>query len=59
MMMMLHAVGDVGANERDCRSVVRENAGQAQLKTKARLDNVAGVQLPQFDCYKEGADSTS
>ena len=35
---------------------VRENAGSAQLKVRSKMDNVAGVQLPQFESYSEGAD---
>jgi hypothetical protein len=35
---------------------VRENAGVAQLKVRSKMDNVAGVQLPQFESYSEGAD---
>ena len=39
-----------------CRYNVRENAGSAQLKVRSKMDNVAGVQLPQFESYSEGAD---
>jgi len=35
---------------------VRENAGTAQLKIRSKMDNVAGVQLPVFESYSEGAD---
>jgi len=35
---------------------VRENAGSAQLKVRSKMDNVAGVQLPIFESYSEGAD---
>jgi len=35
---------------------VRENAGIAQLKIRSKMDNVAGVQLPVFESFSEGAD---
>jgi len=35
---------------------VRENAGTAQLKIRSKMDNVAGVQLPVFECFSEGPD---
>jgi len=35
---------------------VLQNVGKAQIKIKTRKDNVAGVNLPVFESYQDGAD---
>lgn len=37
--------------------LVMHNVTKAQVKVKLSKDNVAGVNLPQFEVYTEGADS--
>ena len=34
---------------------VRENVKAAQFRVRTKTDNVSGVQLPVFECYREGA----
>ncbi|RWS21449.1 V-type proton ATPase subunit D-like protein [Leptotrombidium deliense] len=41
----------------DFNAVVLENVNKAQVKVKCRKDNVAGVNLPAFECYQDGQDS--
>jgi len=36
---------------------VLQNVSKAQIKIKTRKDNVAGVNLPVFESYQDGADS--
>ena len=36
---------------------VLQNVSKAQLKIRTRRDNVAGVTLPVFESYQDGADS--
>ncbi|RKP26247.1 vacuolar ATP synthase subunit D [Syncephalis pseudoplumigaleata] len=36
---------------------VRESVSTAQLKVRARQDNVSGVMLPAFEAFQEGADA--
>merc|ERR1711881_333263 len=36
---------------------VLQNVSKAQLKIRTRKDNVAGVNLPVFESYQDGADS--
>eukprot|EP01135_Chromosphaera_perkinsii_P011319 Nk52_evm1s2375 gene=Nk52_evmTU1s2375 len=40
----------------DFRRTVIENAADAQIRVKAMQDNVAGVKLPVFEHFSEGAD---
>ncbi|KAI1284834.1 V-type proton ATPase subunit D 1 [Halotydeus destructor] len=41
----------------DFNTVVLQNVTKAQIKVKSRKDNVAGVNLPSFECYQDGSDS--
>jgi V-type H+-transporting ATPase subunit D len=41
----------------DFNSIVLQNVTKAQIKVKSRKDNVAGVNLPTFECYQDGTDS--
>lgn len=41
----------------DFNHLVLQNVSKAQLKVKSKRDNVAGVSLPIFEAYQEGADS--
>ena len=36
---------------------VLQNVSKAQIKVKTKNDNVAGVSLPVFESYQDGADS--
>ena len=36
---------------------VLQNVSKAQLKIRTKKDNVAGVNLPVFESYQDGADS--
>ncbi|OCT66418.1 hypothetical protein XELAEV_18042668mg [Xenopus laevis] len=41
----------------DFSTTVIQNVNKAQVKVRARKDNVAGVTLPVFEHYQEGGDS--
>nr|XP_009667160.1 PREDICTED: V-type proton ATPase subunit D [Struthio camelus australis] len=41
----------------DFRTTVIQNVNKAQVKIRAKKDNVAGVTLPVFEHYQEGGDS--
>ena len=41
----------------DFNALVLQNVTKAQIKVKTRKDNVAGVNLPTFECYQDGNDS--
>lgn len=41
----------------DFNALVLQNVTKAQIKVKTRKDNVAGVNLPMFECYQDGNDS--
>jgi V-type H+-transporting ATPase subunit D len=41
----------------DFNHLVLQNVNKAQLKVKSKKDNVAGVSLPIFESYQDGADS--
>ena len=41
----------------DFNAIVLQNVTKAQIKVKSRKDNVAGVNLPTFECYQDGSDS--
>jgi len=41
----------------DFNHAVLQNVNKAQIKIKTRKDNIAGVNLPIFECYQDGADS--
>ncbi|XP_053212695.1 V-type proton ATPase subunit D-like [Panonychus citri] len=41
----------------DINAVVLQNVTKAQTKVRSRKDNVAGVNLPSFECYQDGSDS--
>jgi len=41
----------------DFNAIVLQNVTKAQTKVKSRKDNVAGVNLPSFECYQDGNDS--
>lgn len=41
----------------DFNHLVLQNANKAQMKIKSKKDNVAGVSLPIFESYQDGADS--
>lgn len=40
-------------------TTVIQNVNKAQVKVRAKKDNVAGVTLPVFEHYQEGGDSKS
>ncbi|KAI8827121.1 ATP synthase subunit D-domain-containing protein [Fimicolochytrium jonesii] len=48
---VMYATGDIGYQ-------VRENVKQAQLKVRAKSENVSGVQLPAFDMYVDGQNAS-
>jgi len=39
------------------QQAVLQNVNKAQIKVKSKKDNVAGVNLPVFEAYQDGADS--
>jgi len=41
----------------DFNQAVLQNVNKAQIKIKTKNDNVAGVNLPVFESYQDGADS--
>merc|ERR1712142_631768 len=41
----------------DFNQAVLQNVNKAQIKVKTKNDNVAGVNLPVFESYQDGADS--
>ena len=41
----------------DINQVVLQNVTKAQIKVRSRKDNVAGVNLPVFEHYRDGADT--
>ncbi|XP_033734056.1 V-type proton ATPase subunit D-like [Pecten maximus] len=41
----------------DFGHIVLQNVNKAQLKVRSKKENVAGVQLPVFEHYQDGADS--
>jgi len=41
----------------DFNQVVLQNVTKAQIKVRTRKDNVAGVNLPIFECYQDGTDA--
>ena len=41
----------------DFSTTVIQNVNKAQVKIRAKKDNVAGVTLPVFEHYHEGTDS--
>ena len=41
----------------DFSTTVIQNVNKAQMKIRARKDNVAGVTLPVFEHYHEGTDT--
>lgn len=41
----------------DFNQVVLQNVTKAQIKVRTKKDNVAGVQLPIFESYQDGADT--
>jgi len=41
----------------DFNQVVLQNVTKAQIKVRSKKDNVAGVNLPVFECYQDGTDS--
>lgn len=46
-----YATGDIAYQ-------IRENAKLAQLKVKARAENVSGVQIPAFEMVVDGNNGT-
>ncbi|KRT80730.1 hypothetical protein AMK59_6321 [Oryctes borbonicus] len=40
----------------DFNQVILQNVTKAQTKIRTKKDNVAGVTLPVFECYQDGAD---
>jgi len=45
------------ASSGDLNQAVLQNVNKAQIKVKTKNDNVAGVNLPVFECYQDGADA--
>lgn len=41
----------------DFNQIVLQNVTKAQIKVRTKKDNVAGVQLPIFESYQDGADT--
>ncbi|XP_041352834.1 V-type proton ATPase subunit D-like [Gigantopelta aegis] len=41
----------------DFNHIVLQNVNKAQIKVRSKKDNVAGVQLPVFEHYQDGADT--
>lgn len=41
----------------DFNQIVLQNVTKAQIKIRSKKDNVAGVQLPVFESYQDGADT--
>lgn len=41
----------------DFNQVVIQNVTKAQIKVRSKKDNVAGVNLPVFECYQDGTDT--
>lgn len=41
----------------DFNQSVLQNVTKARLKVRSKLDNVAGTNLPVFECYEDGADT--
>lgn len=41
----------------DFNQIVLQNVTKAQIKVRTKKDNVAGVTLPVFESYQDGADS--
>lgn len=41
----------------DFNNLVLQNTDKAQLKVKSKRDNVAGVNLPVFEAFQDGADA--
>merc|ERR1712038_1052680 len=41
----------------DLNQAVLQNVNKAQIKVKTKNDNVAGVNLPVFESFQDGADS--
>ncbi|KAI8593319.1 ATP synthase subunit D-domain-containing protein [Geranomyces variabilis] len=48
---VMYTTGDIGYQ-------VREGVKQAQLKVRAKSENVSGVQLPAFEMYVDGQNGT-
>jgi len=45
------------ASSGDLNQAVLQNVNKAQIKVKTKNDNVAGVNLPVFESFQDGADS--
>merc|ERR1712192_287372 len=41
----------------DFNQAVLQNVNKAQIKVKTKKDNVAGVNLPNFEAFQDGSDS--
>merc|ERR1712038_1242194 len=41
----------------DLNQAVLQNVNKAQIKVKTKKDNVAGVNLPNFEAFQDGSDS--
>ena len=41
----------------DFNQIVLQNVTKAQIKVRTKKDNVAGVSLPIFESYQDGADT--
>lgn len=54
MRQAAFALAEVNFAAGDISYAVRERVTSAQLKVRARLENVSGVQLPTFECVTEG-----
>lgn len=55
MRQAAFALAEVNFAAGDISYAVRERVTSAQLKVRARLENVSGVQLPTFECATEGS----
>lgn len=59
MRQAAFALAEVNFAAGDINYAVRERVTNAQMKVRARLENVSGVQLPVFECVMEGASGTA
>lgn len=55
MRQAAFALAEVNFAAGDISMAVRERVSTAQVKVRARMENVSGVQLPVFECIAEGS----
>ncbi|KAJ1975281.1 H(+)-transporting V1 sector ATPase subunit D [Dimargaris xerosporica] len=57
MQVAAFSMAEVNYIAGDISYQVRENVKHAQLRVRAKQENVSGVMLPSFDLYSEGSNS--